>query len=95
MNSLRVLRVLRPLRTISTIKALKVILTSLFSAIRLLLDALIILLFFFMIFAIGGLQLMMGFLKKRCFDPSTGKAVGDDNFSISFCSDDQACLNYL
>jgi len=53
--SLRVLRVLRPLRTISSIQALKVILNSLFSAMRLLIDSMIILLFFFMIFAIGGL----------------------------------------
>ena len=54
-SSLRVLRVLRPLRTISTIKSLRVILTSLFSAIRLLLDSMIVLLFFFLIFAIAGL----------------------------------------
>lgn len=55
LSSLRVLRVLRPLRTISSIKALKVILTSLFSALRLLIDSIIVLVFFFMVFAIGGL----------------------------------------
>lgn len=54
-NSLRVLRVLRPLRTISNIKSLRIILTSLFSAMRLLFDSIIVVLFFFLIFAIGGL----------------------------------------
>ena len=72
LNSLRVLRVLRPLRTISSIKALRIILTSLFSAMRLLIDSMIVLLFFFMIFAIGGCQLFMGFLKRRCFNMETG-----------------------
>ncbi len=55
LSSLRSLRVLRPLRTISTIKSLKAILVALFSAIPLLKDSIIILLFFYMIFAIGGL----------------------------------------
>ncbi len=55
LTSLRSLRVLRPLRTISTIKDLKMILAALFSAIPLLQDAIIILIFFYMIFAIGGL----------------------------------------
>jgi len=72
LNSLRVLRVLRPLRTISSIRALRIILTSLFSAMRLLIDSIIMLLFFFLIFAIGGLQLFMGFLKKRCFNMANG-----------------------
>ena len=54
-SSLRVLRVLRPLRTISNIRSLRIILTSLFSAMRLLADSIIVVLFFFLIFAIGGL----------------------------------------
>lgn len=73
-SSLRVLRVLRPLRTISSIKSLRIILNSLFSAMRLLLDSIIVLLFFFLIFAIGGLQLFMGMLKRRCFNSITGIA---------------------
>lgn len=71
-SSLRVLRVLRPLRTISSVKSLRIILNSLFSAMRLLLDSIIVLLFFFLIFAIGGLQLFMGLLKRRCFNSITG-----------------------
>jgi len=67
-SALRVLRVLRPLRTISNIRSLRIILTSLFSAMRLLFDSIIVVLFFFLIFAIGGLQLFMGNLKRRCFN---------------------------
>ena len=55
LSSLRSFRVLRPLRTISTIKSLKKILGALFSAVPLLKDSIIVLLFFYMIFAIGGL----------------------------------------
>ena len=55
LQGLRTLRVLRPLRTISSIRALKVLLLTLFSAFRLLVDTLIILMFFFLIFAIAGL----------------------------------------
>ncbi len=62
LNSLRSLRVLRPLRTISTIKELRMIITALFGAIGLLLNSLIILMFFFIVFAIGGLQLFSGVL---------------------------------
>ena len=77
-SSLRVFRVLRPLRTISNIKSLRIILTSLFSALRLLLDSIIVLLFFFLIFAIAGLQLFMGMLKRRCFDLYTGMPYDPD-----------------
>ena len=84
-SSLRVLRVLRPLRTISNIKSLRIILNSMFSAIRLLVDSLIVILFFFVIFAIAGLQLFMGLLKRRCFDQYTGIQF-DPN--MEFCSSD-------
>ncbi|EGR28450.1 hypothetical protein IMG5_174890 [Ichthyophthirius multifiliis] len=67
LSSLRSLRVLRPLRTISSIKELKVILLTLFSALPYLGNTLIILIFFFLIFAIAGLQLFMGILKKDVF----------------------------
>lgn len=54
LTSLRSLRVLRPLRTISSIRALKVLLATLFSAIPYLVNTVIILFFFFLVFAIGG-----------------------------------------
>jgi hypothetical protein len=55
LNSLRSFRILRPLRAISTIRSLKVLLLTLFSALPDLINTLIILIFFFLIFAIAGL----------------------------------------
>ncbi len=78
LSSLRSLRVLRPLRTISMIKPLKIILATLFSAFPLLLDSLLILIFFFLIFAIGGVQLFSGVLKKRCFSLQEGIVHNED-----------------
>lgn len=72
LSGIRSLRVLRPLRTISTIKSLKQILNTLFSSLSLLKDAVCILTFFYLVFAIAGLQLFSGVLKKRCYDMSTG-----------------------
>lgn len=65
LNVLRSFRVLRPLRTISGIEGLRVIVTVLMKSISLLLDILIILMFFFIIFAIAGLNLWFGVLKYR------------------------------
>ena len=72
LTALRSLRVLRPLRTISTIKALRTILVTLFSALPLILSSVMVNLFFLLIFAIAGLQLFQGLLKKRCFNVFTG-----------------------
>jgi hypothetical protein len=53
-SSLRVFRVLRPLRTITKVEGLRLQVTALISALPLLLDTVIVLLFFFIIFAIAG-----------------------------------------
>jgi len=78
MGSLRAFRVLRPLKTISSIKGLKVLMQALFQAMPLLRDTIIILLFFFAIFAIGGTNLMSGMLKNRCYSIQTGMLFPDD-----------------
>ena len=52
---LRAFRVLRPLRTITSIEGLKLLVTALISALPLLRDTIIILIFFFLIFAIAAL----------------------------------------
>lgn len=62
---LRSFRVLRPLRTISGIEGLRVLVSALLSAMPLLRDTILVLTFFFIIFAIAGLQLWAGVLKKR------------------------------
>ena len=72
LGGFRVIRILRPLRTISSIKNLRILLLTLFSAIPLLTDTVIILLFFFIIYAIAGLNLFSGQLKKRCFQKFSG-----------------------
>lgn len=66
LNVLRSFRVLRPLRTISGIEGLRILVSALLSAIPLLRDTILVLTFFFIIFAIAGLQMWSGVLKKRC-----------------------------
>ena len=69
---LRAFRVLRPLRFVNNIEGLKSIVQSVMKAIPMLKDTIIVLFFFFLIFAIGGLNLFMGLLKQRCVDVETG-----------------------
>ena len=56
-SALRSFRVLRPLRTISGVEGLRVIVSALISSLPLLRDTVLVLCFFFFIFAIAGLQL--------------------------------------
>jgi hypothetical protein len=55
LSGLRAFRVLRPLKSISSIDGLKVIVSALLSSMPLLRDTVIVLVFFFFIFAIAGL----------------------------------------
>lgn len=57
LSVLRSFRVIRPLRTISSIEGLRVIVSALVAALPLLRDTILVLIFFFMIFAIAGVQL--------------------------------------
>jgi hypothetical protein len=82
---LRALRILRPLRTISSVKALKVILKAFFASLPMLCDTFAVLLFVFLIFAIAGLQLFSGYLKKRCFEETTGIPIKSDNEEDTIC----------
>jgi hypothetical protein len=54
LSALRSFRVIRPLRTISSVAGLRVIVSSLINALPLLRDSLLVLLFFFLVFAIAG-----------------------------------------
>jgi len=72
LKSLRALRVLRPLKVIATLKQLQTILESLFQALPLLADSFLILIFCYLLYALAGLQLFSGLLKKRCVDKITG-----------------------
>ena len=54
LSVLRSFRVIRPLRTISSIEGLRVIVSALVNSMQLLGDTILVLLFFFLIFAIAG-----------------------------------------
>ena len=69
---LRSFRVIRPLRTISGIEGLRVLVSALLSAIPLLRDTILVLTFFFIIFAIAGLQIWAGVLKRRWIHIDSG-----------------------
>ncbi|CDW88937.1 cation channel family protein [Stylonychia lemnae] len=75
---LRAFRVLRPLRTITSIEGLKLLVSALIAALPLLRDTIIILIFFFLVFGIGALQVLSGDLENRCFDLETGLSHHND-----------------
>ncbi len=78
--ALRSFRVLRPLKTISGIEGLRLIVSAILASMPLLRDTIIVLLFFFIIFAIAGLQLFSGVLKRRCIFIETGIPNENDEF---------------
>ncbi|CDW83739.1 cation channel family protein [Stylonychia lemnae] len=78
LSVLRSFRVIRPLRTISSIQGLRVIVQALVSSLPLLRDTILVLLFFFLIFAIAGVQLFSGALMQRCFAIETGIIMIED-----------------
>ena len=73
LNALRAFRVLRPLRTITSIKGLRLLVESILNALPMLKQTVLILFFFFLIFAIAGVQLLSGTLKNRCIVIKTGQ----------------------
>lgn len=87
LSVLRSFRVIRPLRTISSVQGLRVIVSSLINAVPLLRDSILVLMFFFLIFAIAGCQLFTGALKNRCFHEDTGTIDPD----IPFCGGGDSC----
>jgi hypothetical protein len=60
------------------------------AAIPLLKDTIIILLFFFLIFAIGGLNLFSGQLMKRCIEKTTGGPLFVDGNDVLCNKDDES-----
>ena len=63
LTSLRAFRVLKPLRAVNNIPGLRLIVQAILSALPLLKDTIIVLIFFFLIFAIGGVNLFSGMLR--------------------------------
>ena len=85
LGALRAFRVLRPLRFVNNIQGLKSIIQSIMAAIPVLKDTIIVLFFFFLIFAIGGLNLFMGLLKQNCVHEMTGESYLDDEGTELLC----------
>ena len=52
-------------------------------------DTILVLIFFFLIFAIGGVNLFSGVLKQRCVNFETGRELISDE--LYFCGGDQSC----
>lgn len=84
LNALRAFRVLRPLRSITAIRGLRILVQSLLAALPLLKDTIIVLVFFLLIFAIAGNQLISGSLKSRCINIYTGVMLqSDESLAVS------------
>jgi hypothetical protein len=88
MSSLRAFRVLRPLRAVTSIPGLKILVSSVLTALPLLKDTIIVLMFFFLIFAIGGVNLFSGMLKQRCVSFETGREYEVEDY---YCGGEQVC----
>ena len=96
---LKAFRVLRFLRAISMIENLRLVISSLFSAITMLLDSFFVLVFFLLIYSIASLMLFQGLLKKQCFLKSLGIPLVPDQNSLSnersFCGNIQCPKFFL
>ena len=86
LQSLRAFRVLRPLKAVTTIRGLKLLVSSALTAVEDLKNTVMVLMFFFIIFAIGGVNLFSGMLKLRCVNYETGREFEIPDY---FCGGEQ------
>ena len=87
---LRAFRILRPLKTVKRFKELKKLVTALLASISHLGETTIVLIFFFLIFAIGGRQMWMGNFYRRCMSVNYGFMYSTQE-STMMCSFDSDC----
>ena len=93
---LRSFRVIRPLRTISGIEGLRILVSALLSAVPLLRDTILILVFFFIIFAIAGLQIWSGVLKRSWISIETGIPLQSSYFGSNLlCGGEDWPVGYI
>lgn len=71
LSALRALRILRPLRTVSKVESLKNMLNAIFSSFSTLKDILLIMFFYYTLYAIAGQQVFKGVFKQQCFQATT------------------------
>jgi len=90
LNSLRAFRVLRPLRAVTSIKGLQILVLAVLTSLPRLKTTTIVLLSFFVVFAIALTQLFSGILKKRCVRIDDGvKLDWEDGYY--FCGGHNEC----
>ena len=65
------MRILRPLKTVAKIKSLKKMLGAIFSAFSALTDILLVMFFYYTLFAIIGMQVFQGSMKQSCYYSAT------------------------
>ena len=87
---LRAFRILRPLKTVKRFKGLKKLVTALLASISHLGETTIVLVFIFLIFAIGGRQMWMGNFYRRCMNMNYGFMYSTQD-STMMCSFDNDC----
>jgi len=90
---LRTFRILRPLKTVKSIKGLRRIISTLLESMLALGDILIVLFFFFLIFAVAGVQMWQGNYLLRCQSSIYGYPL-DFSQANTMCSSDADCVIY-
>ena len=95
LSALRSLRVLRPLRGISSVSGMRALIMALANSIKPLISALIVLVFFILVFAIGAVQLWMGVLRGRCLNLSSGGYSADSICGAATCGFEEECAETL
>ena len=83
MAALRAFRVLRALKAISVIPGLKTIVSALIESVKALKDVMILTLFCLTVFALIGLQLFMGSLRRKCIREWPGHFIQGSNWNYS------------
>ena len=73
---IRMVRVLRPLRTVNSIPELKLLVTTILTSLPLLMDIVLLFVFFLIIFGLTATQMYAGQFKNRCHLPD-GTALDD------------------
>lgn len=91
---LRTVRTLRPLKSIKSIAGLRVIMEALFGSISGIKDTVIVIIFFFLIFAVGGMQMWQGNLLMRCVNTETGAALSYDSYKTA-CTSNDDCQDFV
>ena len=96
LSALKAFRILRPLKTLKKLTYLKKLVIELLASISNLGQTMIILFFFFLIFAIAGLQMWQGLFYRRCMNVNFGYfySVKNDDYMCSFDSNCNSLNTY-